>query len=247
MAPPFPPELETHSPEDTWAEIQANNPEDISNLPDIIEQFNTGLRLDAEARRRQKQLADNEPAVPSPSPPPAHVDPDPIIVDDTTAQTEQDWVPAVPATIKLVWQWKKTAAEEDTSEPAADEAGEYEIEWIGAVGYSVHNSKARARVCVKWRGWPLDTVTWEPLWKVTDWSEVPETAMQLKTRVRDQAVDDGFGFEDLPDEDDQGNESESEPEAPEPPSRKRKASAGRGRGRSQRRGRGRGRGKARRS
>jgi len=222
-----------------------NDPADISELPEIIRQWETSLRLDA-IRSRENRLQANKPASlaappPPPTPPtepiaelvdesqaavlprstsstsnasesvdlpPAQVNDeiqdgaDTIVVGGLTAasppQGEANWAPVVPENITIVWQWKQSASDQGNSDPPPNGQGEYELEWVGAVGYRVYDGTARARVCVKWHGWPLSDTTWEPLWKVTDWSDAPENVAALKKRVKDQAVADGFGFEDLP-------------------------------------------------
>jgi len=290
MSPPFPAELERHSIADTWALIE-NDAADISELPEIIRQWESSLRLNETQTHKDRLQANKSLSQPTPPPPPplppteptaepvveSHAtflvptssipspaspvsetaDPLPTQDDDTMHGDDADtivvgqsaiplegqvnWVPVVPANITIVWQWKQSVGDVEASNPPPNAEGEYELEWVGAVGYRVYNGTARARVCVKWQGWSLDDTTWAPLWKVTDWSDAPENIAALKKRVKDQAVADGLGFEDLPADQDSGDDSDGEPEAPEPPSTKRKASARKGRGR----GKGRPRKKAR--
>ena len=72
----------------------------------------------------------------------------------------------------------------DESRPSSNEDGEYNIDWIGALGVN-HDAENRGGivvVCVKWQGWPVEDATWKSIEDIPA-TLLPESEERMRHRI----------------------------------------------------------------
>lgn len=207
------PEFEK-DPATMWDEFDDNAP-GFADLEDLSRQFHETVRLrriehlhniDAEHQAVIAKHAGSTAIDPfQPEPINQLTDPVPAEPSNTKGKTrEQDeqtkaWTPVIPRDITLVSQFKtEVAANDDQSRPGAtDDQGSFEIDWIGASGYKRGRGKqVTAQVLVKWKGWPVEDASWEPLASMSNDVDLTMDREELIEEVKDAAENDGLNLRD---------------------------------------------------